>query len=308
MNNYTRHVLASKAEQLTADYKTRNPNYPTHKGMDFTDDAGKCVIVAVADGVVDSCRSDVIGVDHTYNTAGNYVRIKHPNGIYTRYLHLETGSACVKTGQTVKAGAKLGMMGNTGDSYGKHLHFDVCANGEYVDPLPYLTGAKGFGTNTAQQPEDEPAYPELRKGDKVVLAKAPLYAASTSSKKANTVTGIYYIYADGIINGRIRITTPKGCADCTGWVNAADCKTDKPVNSTPTTGKAPAPVALKVGDKVRVRDDALTYSGERLSSWVYDTVFDVQQVGTLSKNDYIVIGLNGQVTAGMRLNDLTKTS
>ncbi len=299
-NNYTRHVLASKAEQLTADYKTRNPNYKTHKGMDFIDYAGKCVITAVADGVVDSCRSDVIGVDHKYNTAGNYVRIKHPNGIYTRYLHLETGSVCVKTGQSVKAGAKLGMMGNTGDSYGKHLHFDVCVAGVYVDPLPYLTGAKGFGTNTAQQPadEDEPAYPELRKGDKVILAKAPLYAASTSSKKANTVTGTYYIYADGIINGRIRITTPKGCADCTGWVNAADCKTDKPA-PTQTT-------ALKVGDRVRVRDGALTYSGEWLSNWVYDTVFDVQQVGTLSKQDYIVIGLNGQVTAGMRAEDLIK--
>ena len=98
-NNYTRHVLASKAEQLTADYKTRNPNYKTHKGMDFTDDAGKCVITAIADGVVDSCRSDVIGVDHTYNTAGNYVRLRRPNGTYTRYLHMETGSVSVKTGQ-----------------------------------------------------------------------------------------------------------------------------------------------------------------------------------------------------------------
>ena len=301
MNNYTRHVLASKAEQLTADYKTRNPSYPTHKGMDFTDNAGKCVIVAVADGVVDSCRSDVIGVDHTYNTAGNYVRLRHPNGIYTRYLHLETGSVCVKAGQTVKAGAKLGMMGNTGDSYGKHLHFDVCVDGVYIDPLPYLTGVKGFGANTAQQPvdEDEPDYPDLRKGDKVTLKSAPLYVSSTAGKKSGTVTGTYYIYADGIINGRIRITTPKGCSDCTGWVNAADCKTDKP---------APAQTAaLKVGDRVRVKNGALTYSGERLSSWVYDTVFDVQQVGTLSKQGYIVIGLDGQVTAGMRAEDLIKT-
>ena len=299
MNNYTRHVLASKAEQLTADYKTRNPSYPTHKGMDFVDDAGKCVIVAAADGTVESCRNDVVGVDHTYNTAGNYVRLRHPNGIYTRYLHLTTGSVCVKSGQTVKAGTKLGMMGNTGDSYGKHLHFDVCVDGVYVDPLPYLTGAKDFGGEKAPSQEDEPKYPDLRKGDKVTLAKAPLYASSTVGKKSGTVTGTYYIHSDGIINGRIRITTPKDCADCTGWVNAADCKTDKPA---PTQT-----AALKVGDRVRVKDGALTYSGERLSSWVYDTVFDVQQVGTTSKKDYIVIGLDGQVTAGMRLEDLTKT-
>ncbi len=301
-NNYTRHVLASKKEQLTADYKTRNPNYKTHKGMDFIDDAGKCIIVAVADGTVESCRNDVIGVDHTYNTAGNYVRIKHPNGTYTRYLHLKTGSVCVKAGQTVKAGDKLGIMGETGDSYGVHLHFDVCVNGEYVDPLPYLTGAKGFGTSDHAPTPSAPADPaDLRKGDKVALSKAPLYAASTSSKKANTVTGTYYIHSDGIINGRIRITTPKGCADCTGWVNAADCKVDKPSNPAPTQT-----AALKVGDKVRVRNGALTYSGTRLASWVYDAVFDVQQVGTSADKDYIVIGLNGQVTAGMRAADLSK--
>lgn len=299
-NNYTCHVLASKAEQLTADYKTRNTSYPTHKGMDFVDSIGMCDIVAVADGVVDGRCNGIIGVDHKYNTAGNYVRIRHPNGTYTRYLHLATGSVCVNVGQSVKSGEKIGMMGNTGDSYGVHLHFDVCVNGVYVDPLPYLTGTNGFGTSDpASAPSESAAPVNLRKGDKVILTKVPLYAASTSSKKANTVTGTYYIHSDGIINGRIRITTPKGCADCTGWVCAADCKTDKPANA--------APAALKVGDRVRVRNGALTYSGERLANWVYDTVFDVQQVGTLSKQDYIVIGLNGQVTAGMRLEDLIKT-
>ncbi len=300
LNNYKHHVLASEAEQLTADYKTRNPSYPTHKGMDFVDDAGKCVIVAVADGVVESCRNDVVGVDHKYNTAGNYVRIRHPNGTYTRYLHLETGSVCVKSGQTVKAGDKLGIMGETGDSYGKHLHFDVCIDGVYVDPLPYLMGTKGFG-NVKPSPSDPV---DLRKGDKVELKTAPLYVSSTVGKKSGTITGTYYIYADGIINGRIRITTPKGCADCTGWVNAADCKSDKPAEKP---APAPAqPVALKVGDKVKIKTGALTYSGTRLASWVYDAVFDVQQVGTISNKDYIVIGLDGQITAGMRAEDLIK--
>lgn len=147
--------------------------------------------------------------------------------------------------------------------------------------------------------QDDDITPDLRKGDKVTLSKAPLYISSTAAKKSTTISGTYYIHSDGIINSRIRITTPKGCVDCTGWVNAADCKTDKPA--------APAKTAtLKVGDKVRVRSGALTYSGERLASWVYSTVYDVQQVGTDKASDYIVIGVNGQVTAGMRAEDLIK--
>lgn len=307
MNNYTRHVLQSKAEQLTADYKTRNPSYSTHKGMDSVDGAGKCVIVAVADGVVDSYRSDVIGEDHNYNTAGNYVRICHPDGTYTRYLHLATGSVCVSVGTSVRAGDKIGIMGDTGDSYGMHLHFDVYANGEYVDPLPYLKGTKGFGTSDPT-PAPTPSGPAaLHKGDKVTLQSASLYISSTADKKSGTVTGDYYIYADGIYNGRIRITTPKGCADCTGWVYAVDCKTDTPDTSAPSPAEKPAPSALKIGDRVRVKRGAKTYSGGSLAAWVFDATFDVQQVGTLMHSDYIVIGLNGQVTAAVRSEDLIHT-
>ena len=223
------HVLESRQESCTADYKTRQKDYTTHKGMDFVNAAGGvCAVIAVADGVVDSCRNDIQGVDHTTYTAGNFVRIKHPNGTYTRYLHLAPESVCVKVGQTVKAGDKLGVMGNTGDSYGVHLHFDVYVRGEYVDPLPYLTGEKGFGTPPADEQEDEPVTPDLRKGDEVTLSKAPLYVSSTAAKKSGTVSGTYYIHSDGIINSRIRITKPKGNTDCTGWVYAADCKTTKP--------------------------------------------------------------------------------
>ena len=71
-----------------------------------------------------------------YSTAGNYVMIYHGNGLYTRYLHLD--SLNVSVGDQVTKGRKIGVMGNTGNSFGAHLHFDVMLNGSYVNPMPYF--------------------------------------------------------------------------------------------------------------------------------------------------------------------------
>lgn len=54
---------------------------------------------------------------------GNAVKIKHSNGMYTLYAHLK--SVKVKKGDKVVKGQKIGVMGNTGNSYGRHLHFEV---------------------------------------------------------------------------------------------------------------------------------------------------------------------------------------
>lgn len=75
--------------------------------------------------------------------------------------------------------------------------------------------------------------PTLTTGTKVALNKASLYGSATTNTKANTITGTYYIHSNGIINNRIRITTPKGNSICTGWVKTSDCKVS---NSTVSTG------------------------------------------------------------------------
>ena len=56
--------------------------------------------------------------------------------VITRYLHLD--SLNVSVGAQVTKGQKLGVMGNTGNSFGAHLHFDVMLNGSYVNPMPYF--------------------------------------------------------------------------------------------------------------------------------------------------------------------------
>lgn len=56
---------------------------------------------------------------------GNVVLIRHSNGSFALYAHLERGTVKVRAGQTVKQGQVLGRMGNTGNSQGAHLHLEV---------------------------------------------------------------------------------------------------------------------------------------------------------------------------------------
>ena len=53
------------------------------------------------------------------------IKIDHGNGYFTRYLHLAYGSVNVSVGDFVKKGTVLGYMGNTGYSFGGHLHFEI---------------------------------------------------------------------------------------------------------------------------------------------------------------------------------------
>lgn len=67
---------------------------------------------------------------------GNCVKIDHGNGYSTLYAHL--ASVSVKKGDTVAQGQVVGTMGNTGNSYGVHLHFEVRLDNKHIDPKPYL--------------------------------------------------------------------------------------------------------------------------------------------------------------------------
>lgn len=62
------------------------------------------------------------------SSAGNYIWIKHEfanNDMWSRYLHIKDGGTKVKVGQKVTRGQEIAIMGNTGESTGTHLHFEI---------------------------------------------------------------------------------------------------------------------------------------------------------------------------------------
>lgn len=92
-------------------------------------------VYAVADG-------EVVLTAALTTSYGNYILIAHDNGLYTLYAHGQAGSIAVSKGQRVKQGQQIMRVGNTGNSFGAHLHFEVRTSpGLYANrknPINYL--------------------------------------------------------------------------------------------------------------------------------------------------------------------------
>lgn len=101
-----------------------------HKGLDlWNEDKGKATILAAKEGTV-------IEAGANHEGYGYMVVVDHGDGLQTYYAHLR--KILVKIGQVVERGDILGFMGNTGDSTGYHLHFEVRQDDVPMNPLRYL--------------------------------------------------------------------------------------------------------------------------------------------------------------------------
>ena len=98
-----------------------------HEGIDIAVGEGTPVRAAAAGTVI------YAGWMSGY---GNLVAVDHGNGLSTAYAH--NSSLAVSVGQSVAAGEIVSYSGNTGNSTGPHVHFEVRVNGSAVDPLGYL--------------------------------------------------------------------------------------------------------------------------------------------------------------------------
>ena len=118
----------------------RTAQRPNHRGVDLVGDGNKTVHTPMAGTVLQS-RMVVDRSNLTWEW-GNYVSIRFTNGLTGFFCHLD--SRAVVAGQQVVAGQPIGVEGNTGHSFGSHLHYEVRnAAGVDVDPLPFFVQWQG---------------------------------------------------------------------------------------------------------------------------------------------------------------------
>ena len=98
-----------------------------HYGIDLMAEEGT-VISAFADGTVTAVAES--------STLGKYVEVGHANGVTTLYAHCSRITA--SSGQSVKMGDPIAEVGDTGDATGYHLHFELCRDGRYLNPVYYV--------------------------------------------------------------------------------------------------------------------------------------------------------------------------
>ena len=104
-----------------------------HRGIDIASTGGRSIYGAPI-VAADSGKVIKAGWNNSY---GNCVYIDHGGGYVTRYAH--ASSLAVSQGQTVTKGQTIAYVGNTGDSFGAHLHFEVILNGNLQNPMNYFS-------------------------------------------------------------------------------------------------------------------------------------------------------------------------
>ncbi|MDF2872870.1 MAG: peptidase [Anaerocolumna sp.] len=99
-----------------------------HKGIDIGAPTGTTIVAAAGGSVVTAAYSV---------SGGNYIMIYHGNSTYTIYMHCS--KLLVSVGDEVSQGQSIALVGSTGISTGPHLHFAVTVNGEYKNPMNYVS-------------------------------------------------------------------------------------------------------------------------------------------------------------------------
>ncbi len=110
-----------------------------HKGIDFGASLNK--VISIGDGSVTKVGYDMYGGE--CNQGGNYVIVKHTNGMYSTYFHLDSYS--VSVGTKVSKGTLIGISGNSGKKNCQplkyHLHFETrngSSSSTHVNPVEYI--------------------------------------------------------------------------------------------------------------------------------------------------------------------------
>jgi murein DD-endopeptidase MepM/ murein hydrolase activator NlpD len=149
----TTHFIFPTDAPVSSEF--RSPDRPDHHGVDFAA-SGTNEIKASASGTVSQSY-----VSSSYGEVV-YIQTEIDGVIWEHvYAHMQTGSRTVSVGDSVTQGQVIGIMGNTGDSTGQHLHFELHKGGwndsksNAVDPLLYLGVSSGGGGGDVGNPKQD---------------------------------------------------------------------------------------------------------------------------------------------------------
>ena len=146
-------VISDDNIQIVSNYGYNNVIYDDtskiimgnyHRGVDIVSNDHSDNVIAANDGIV--IYASLENMHNNNSGYGNYVVIQHNDSNYTLYGHLQDDSITVTKGDAVCQGQIIGKIGQTGNAFAPHLHFELRegANSCYstVDPLDYINNSK----------------------------------------------------------------------------------------------------------------------------------------------------------------------
>ena len=261
-------INPTKVTRVTSGF--RGTGRLNHHGVDFAN-PGTHEIYAVADGTVS--RS------YTSTSYGECIMIVHViNGQVWEsvYAHMRSGSRKVKKGQKIKQGQVIGIMGNTGQSTGQHLHFELhkgywnIQKSNAVDPLEYIGKADNAATidkelHLPKEADSWRVYP---------TNKAPVKGNEIAKLNPKKFGGLTYDILDNPQKDVYTIKTGDF-----GTVN---------IYAAPSTGASilAKQSNIKVGSKIKIKSTAKKYAtGQNIPSSIKGKQYTIQQV----KDDRILL-------------------
>lgn len=162
-------ILKNKKCIITQNYSNSHPALDV-VGENYTLD----YVIAHSDGEIITIQDGLGNMKGSVGTLayGNYIKIKHQKGYYTLYAHLQNDLP-VKNNQLVKKGQVIGYMSDSGNAYGKHLHFEVYKENQRINPQEFL--------NKDLPAPTKPALNKYQIGDTVEING--VYISGTSKEK-----------------------------------------------------------------------------------------------------------------------------
>lgn len=202
-------VMPLKRKHVTSHYGYRRSFGRMHYGTDLALSVGDTVRAAFSGKVRIS--------SYEGRGYGNYVVIRHPNGLETVYGHLHR--SMVREGMIVKAGQPIALGGNTGRSTGPHLHFEARFMGHCINPeelFDFEEGVPRLDVYTFRKSSASPARQlASRQSDRVARpAKQVSNIRTHRIKKGETLYSIAKQYGTTVsklrsANGLSAKTAPK---------------------------------------------------------------------------------------------------